>query len=82
MEIIISRVIFENVLISESIQPPIFAVHQNRIIINKIFLSTKLNTGKDLEKNKLMFRASYYKKYGIMCCIVLKSYYLCIRKQG
>ena len=24
-----------------------------------------------------MVTASYYKKYGIVCCIVLKLYYLC-----
>ena len=26
-----------------------------------------------------MVSTHYYKKYGIMCCIVLKYYYLCVR---
>ena len=37
----------------------------------------KLNTVKGFIKNQLIFSASYCKKYGIMCCIVLKTYYLC-----
>jgi len=27
---------------------------------------------------RLIFTTHYYKKYGIMCCIVLKTYYLCV----
>jgi len=29
-----------------------------------------------------MVRTNYCEKYGIMCCIVLKRYYLCVRKEG
>jgi hypothetical protein len=38
----------------------------------------KLNTVKGFILKQLMSTAYYYKKYGIMCCIVLKFYYLCV----
>jgi hypothetical protein len=38
----------------------------------------KVNTVKTSGQKQLIFTAHYYKKYGIMCCIVLKLYYLCV----
>ena len=34
-------------------------------------------TVKDYGQNRLIATTHYYKKYGIMCCIVLKYLYLC-----
>jgi hypothetical protein len=38
----------------------------------------KVNTVKAFRQKQLISTTHYYKKYGIMCCIVLKLYYLCV----
>jgi hypothetical protein len=38
----------------------------------------KANAAKGFRQKQLIFTTHYYKKYGIMCCIVLKFYYLCV----
>jgi hypothetical protein len=38
----------------------------------------KVNTVKAFRQKQLISTTHYYKKYGIMCCIVLKFYYLCV----
>ncbi len=37
----------------------------------------KLNTALAFMNNLLLCKSSYFKINGIMCCIVLKTYYLC-----
>ncbi len=45
--------------------------------IFKICLMPKVNAGGYFRSKRLLSTTHYYKKYGIMCCIVLKTYYLC-----
>lgn len=65
-------------LINPSIQPQKSTAHQIRPGLSKNFYFLKLNTDKAFGTAQLIFSTSYYKKYGIMCCIVLKFYYLCV----
>ena len=60
------------------------AVHPKKSTIytypKNIFISPNLIkpfTVKGFKENRLIATTHYCKKYGIMCCIVLKSFYIC-----
>ncbi len=64
-----------------SVQPPFSSAHQIQKFRTRQFLPVKCSTSKGFCKNQLISTASYCKKYGIMCCIVLKStLYLCCER--
>ncbi len=52
----------------------IYTYHKNIFLPQKFM---KAFTVKVFRQNRLIATTHYCKKYGIMCCIVLKSFYIC-----
>jgi hypothetical protein len=60
-----------------AIHPKKITTHQFQSIFKINQKITKPFTGLICMQSRLMATTHYCKKYGIMCCIVLKCYYLC-----
>jgi hypothetical protein len=67
----------QKTVLKSATHPKKFTTHQFQNILKINQKITQPFTGLIYMQNRLTATTHYCKKYGIMCCIVLKLYYLC-----